>query len=49
MVIGLAIYIAGQLLAAFSKKIWQLILTQGVLCGIGMGLVSSSKLGAPSL
>ncbi|KZT32840.1 MFS general substrate transporter [Sistotremastrum suecicum HHB10207 ss-3] len=47
MCIGLAIYIAGQLLAAFSKKIWQLILTQGVLCGLGMGLLYCASIPLP--
>jgi fucose permease len=39
MVLGLVLYISGQILAAFSRKIWQLILTQGILFGAGAGLV----------
>ena len=39
MVLGLILYVGSQILAAFSKHIWQLILTQGVLFGIGSGLV----------
>jgi hypothetical protein len=38
-VLGLVLYISGQILAAFSRKIWQLILTQGILFGAGAGLV----------
>lgn len=38
--IGLAVYIVGQVLAGLSTQIWELFLTQGLLFGIGLGLVS---------
>jgi MFS family permease len=42
MFIGLAIFVAAQILAGFSKRIWHLYLTQGLLFGMGLGLVSIS-------
>lgn len=42
--VGLIVYIVGQVLAGLSTKIWELFLTQGLLFGIGMGLVSAKRL-----
>ncbi|KAL3229726.1 putative transporter ESBP6 [Nakaseomyces bracarensis] len=39
MLFGDALLLAGFLLASFSKKIWQLYLTQGVLAGAAISLV----------
>lgn len=38
---GLVITVLGSLLSSFSKKIWHLIATQGVMCAIGNGLLFS--------
>lgn len=37
MFFGIILQTAAYILASFSKKIWQLYLTQGVLVGIGLG------------
>ncbi|KAH3661293.1 hypothetical protein OGAPHI_006700 [Ogataea philodendri] len=39
MLSGVVLQSAGYLLASFSKKLWQLYLTQGVLVGFGFALV----------
>ena len=33
MSLGVALYVGGQLGAAFTNRVWQLFLTQGVMCG----------------
>ena len=33
----------GLILSGFTTEIWQLALTQGVMCGLGVGLVSPSN------
>lgn len=38
LVLGSTCVVVGQILAGFSKQIWQLYLTQGVLFAIGLGL-----------
>jgi MFS family permease len=37
--VGAIIQFAGTILAAFSTKLWQIFLTQGLLIGIGMGMI----------
>ncbi|KAL3229725.1 putative transporter ESBP6 [Nakaseomyces bracarensis] len=39
MLLGDAVLLAGFLLASFSKKIWQLYLTQGVMAGCSIAMV----------
>ncbi|KAG2413617.1 hypothetical protein HFD88_002806 [Aspergillus terreus] len=39
--VGLFLSVCGSLLSSFSQSVWHLILTQGVLCAIGNGLVFS--------
>ncbi|PWY84696.1 MFS general substrate transporter [Aspergillus sclerotioniger CBS 115572] len=39
--IGLVLSVGGSLLSSFSTTVWQLIATQGVICGLGNGLVFS--------
>ena len=39
-IIGIVVQLAGVLLASFSTKLWQLYCTQGIMQGIGMGLVA---------
>lgn len=38
LVAGTVCVVAGQILAGFSKQIWQLYLTQGVLFAVGLGM-----------
>lgn len=40
IVIGAFVQCAGAILASFSTKLWQIMLTQGVLQGVGMALVA---------
>jgi MFS family permease len=37
--IGIIVYFVAIMLASFSTKLWQLYCTQGVMSGIGMGLI----------
>jgi len=39
--VGLAITVSSLVLSSFATKVWQLILSQGVLCAIGSGLLFS--------
>ena len=39
--VGLLLSVSGSLLSSFSIKVWHLIVTQGVLCAVGNGLVFS--------
>ncbi|KZS88638.1 MFS general substrate transporter [Sistotremastrum niveocremeum HHB9708] len=39
MSVGVVIFTLGQIFAGLSTKIWQLFLTQGVMFGLGVGLV----------
>ncbi|RAH84176.1 MFS monocarboxylate transporter [Aspergillus japonicus CBS 114.51] len=39
--VGLVLSVGGSLLSSFAQNVWQLIATQGVLCGLGNGLVFS--------
>ncbi|KAF5863180.1 hypothetical protein ETB97_010525 [Aspergillus alliaceus] len=39
--VGLILSVSGSLLSSFSVKVWHLIVTQGVLCAVGNGLVFS--------
>lgn len=38
--LGIVVEFAGMLLASFSKKLWHLCLTQGLLQGVGMALIT---------
>jgi hypothetical protein len=38
---GLTITLIGSILSSFSKQVWHLIATQGVMCAIGNGLLWS--------
>lgn len=38
LVLGTVCVVAGQILAGFSREIWQLYLTQGMLFAVGLGL-----------
>lgn len=38
---GLVVTVIGSLLSSFSKTVWHLIATQGVMCAIGNGLLFS--------
>lgn len=40
MLIGTAVQFAGLLLSSFSKKLWHVFLTQGVLQGVGMAMIA---------
>ncbi|CDK29196.1 unnamed protein product [Kuraishia capsulata CBS 1993] len=40
IVIGITIQLAGTLLASFSTKYWQILLTQGACEGVGMSMVA---------
>ncbi|KAJ2503753.1 hypothetical protein IWW47_002861, partial [Coemansia sp. RSA 2052] len=46
--VGIVIMALGQLLASFCKEPWQLCLTEGVLSGLGIGLVFSPSSTAPA-
>ncbi|KAJ1671410.1 hypothetical protein GGF38_000832 [Coemansia sp. RSA 25] len=46
--VGIVIMALGQLLASFCKEPWQLCLTEGVLFGLGIGLVFSPTSTAPA-
>ncbi|KAH3682338.1 hypothetical protein WICPIJ_006710 [Wickerhamomyces pijperi] len=39
--IGCFLQVSGLILAAFSTKLWQLYLTQGVLIGLGLGFIAA--------
>ncbi|GKZ26600.1 hypothetical protein AbraIFM66951_002771 [Aspergillus brasiliensis] len=39
--VGLALSVSGSLLSSFATTVWQMIVTQGVICGLGNGLVFS--------
>ncbi|KAL7653948.1 putative MFS monocarboxylate transporter [Aspergillus niger CBS 101883] len=39
--VGLALSVGGSLLSSFATTVWQMIVTQGVICGLGNGLVFS--------
>lgn len=39
--VGLVITVSGSILSSFSKQVWHLIATQGVMCAIGNGLLWS--------
>lgn len=39
--VGLLLSVSGSLLSSFSITVWHLIVTQGVLCAVGNGLVFS--------
>ncbi|PWY73629.1 MFS general substrate transporter [Aspergillus heteromorphus CBS 117.55] len=39
--VGLVLTVGGSLLSSFATTVWQLIATQGVICGLGNGLVFS--------
>lgn len=39
--LGLAITVIGSLASSFSKTVWHLIATQGVMCALGNGLLFS--------
>ncbi|PYH78120.1 MFS monocarboxylate transporter [Aspergillus uvarum CBS 121591] len=39
--VGLVLSVGGSLLSSFAHTVWQLTATQGVLCGLGNGLVFS--------
>ncbi|RAH46867.1 putative MFS monocarboxylate transporter [Aspergillus brunneoviolaceus CBS 621.78] len=39
--VGLVLSVGGSLLSSFAHTVWQLIATQGILCGLGNGLVFS--------
>lgn len=39
LTIGVIIYVLSQVFAGLSVKIWQLFLTQGLMFGVGLGLV----------
>ncbi|PYH36218.1 putative MFS monocarboxylate transporter [Aspergillus neoniger CBS 115656] len=39
--VGLALSVGGSLLSSFATTFWQMIVTQGVICGLGNGLVFS--------
>ncbi|KAJ2747755.1 hypothetical protein GGI20_000225 [Coemansia sp. BCRC 34301] len=45
---GTAICTLAYILASFSKKVWQLILTQGVLLGIGLSFLIAPSFSIPS-
>ncbi|OMJ19892.1 putative transporter ESBP6 [Smittium culicis] len=47
--LGTAIASVGLLLASFSTKIWQLVLTQGIIFGLGSSLIVNISLSAPAL
>ncbi|OLY77754.1 putative transporter ESBP6 [Smittium mucronatum] len=47
--IGTIIATAGLILASFSTQIWQLVLTQGVIYGLGSSLIMNISLSAPAL
>lgn len=38
---GLVITVIGSLLSSFSKEVWHLVATQGVICALGNGLLFS--------
>lgn len=42
MLAGALIDTLSQIFAAFSTTIWELFLTQGIMMGIGIGLVSKA-------
>lgn len=44
MCAGAAMLAGGQILAGFSKHIWHLFLTQGVLFGLGLGFVGDDSI-----
>ncbi|KAF8581917.1 MFS general substrate transporter [Ramaria rubella] len=44
LVLGLIVFVLSQILAGLSTRIWQLFLTQGVLFGFGLGLVSRQQI-----
>ncbi|KAJ2910208.1 hypothetical protein GGI21_001096 [Coemansia aciculifera] len=46
--VGIVIMALGQLLASFCKEPWQLCLTEGVIFGLGTGLVFSPTSTAPA-
>ncbi|KAL7749182.1 hypothetical protein RI367_005332 [Sorochytrium milnesiophthora] len=46
--VGTAIIAAGLLAASWASAIWQLWLTQGVMCGVGSSLAFSSVLALPA-
>ncbi|KAJ2720536.1 hypothetical protein GGI07_004540 [Coemansia sp. Benny D115] len=46
--IGIIIMALGQLLASFCKEPWQLCLTEGIVFGLGIGLVFSPTSTAPA-
>ncbi|PVU89752.1 hypothetical protein BB559_004964 [Furculomyces boomerangus] len=48
-ILGTFIGSAGLLLASFSTKVWQLVLTQGVIFGFGSSLIVNIALTAPAL
>ncbi|KAE8146213.1 major facilitator superfamily domain-containing protein [Aspergillus avenaceus] len=39
--VGLVLSVSGSLLSSFSVTVWQLIVTQGIICAIGNGLIFS--------
>ncbi|OJZ91770.1 hypothetical protein ASPFODRAFT_38927 [Aspergillus luchuensis CBS 106.47] len=39
--VGLVLSVSGSLLSSFATTVWQMIVTQGVICGLGNGLVFS--------
>lgn len=49
MCAGAIMLAGGQILAGFSKHIWHLFLTQGVLFGLGLGFVSRKPLYEPNV
>jgi hypothetical protein len=42
LAIAQTILALGLILSGFTTQIWQLTLTQGLMCGLGIGLVSST-------
>ncbi|KAJ2243474.1 hypothetical protein GGI13_006586, partial [Coemansia sp. RSA 455] len=46
--VGIVIMALGQLLASFCKEPWQLCLTEGIVFGLGIGLVFSPTSTAPA-
>ncbi|OLY79352.1 Monocarboxylate transporter 9 [Smittium mucronatum] len=47
--IGTAVATIGLLLASFSTQVWQLVLTQGIIYGLGTSLIINVSLSAPAL
>ena len=48
MSLGIAFEVGSLIAASFSKKIWQLFLTQGILFGMGIGFLFVGSSGVVS-